>query len=59
MLNEINVKLTLGTFGCVFGPKNQCKFAKSHCRNEGSIINLGIMIVAFDCGNGAKFNIQV
>ena len=26
-------------------PKNQCKSAKSHCRNEGSIINLGVIIV--------------
>ena len=35
------------------------KPAKSHCSNEGSIINLGVMIVAFECGNGAQFNIQV
>ena len=47
------------TFTCHIWTQNQCKSAKSHCRNEGSIINLGVMIVAFEYGHGAKFNIQV
>ena len=47
-------------FTChILTPKSVYRSAKSHYRNEGSIINLVVMIVAFEFGNGEKFNIKV
>ena len=52
--NYLNPKFDL--YWSYFDPKIR---VKSNCHNEGSIINLVVMIVAFECGSGAKFNIKV